>query len=152
MIVQRLVIDLIPVLADLAQNRPEFAGQLAMEFGRVGKPQRYKIRCRGWRILALRILLRREYCRQEASQRAVQCGEGRRRFAGAAGALQDVDCRSHSGGASSAGWRVENKRRGQGLQRSIDRLGLFVYHTDPSSATLLPPAPPQGDSLNVDHL
>jgi hypothetical protein len=40
---------------------------------------------------------------------------------------------------------------GTGTQRSMDRLNLFVYHTDPSSAALLPPTPPQGDSLNVDQ-
>ena len=38
MIVQRLLVDLIPVLADLAQKRPEFAGQLAMKFRCPGKP------------------------------------------------------------------------------------------------------------------
>lgn len=58
-IVQRFLIDLIPVLTDFPQQRPQFAGQLAMEFGCSGKPLRDKFRRRSWRKLALRILFRR---------------------------------------------------------------------------------------------
>ena len=102
-IVQRFLIDLIPVLTDFPQKRPQFAGQLAMEFGCGGKPLRYKFRRRSWRKLALRILFRREYLHQKARQRSVQCGERRCRFAVAARTLDDMNSRSHGRGASSDG-------------------------------------------------
>ena len=38
MIVQCFLIDLIPVLADLPQKRPEFGSQMAMKFGCISKP------------------------------------------------------------------------------------------------------------------